>query len=51
METIKKLLENKALMITIGENARRSVISDFSDKAMVERTIEVYNKVLKGVEL
>ncbi|MFC1559878.1 glycosyltransferase family 4 protein [Candidatus Margulisiibacteriota bacterium] len=46
VDTLHKVIENKALMRNIGKNARETVLSDFSDSAMVKGTIKVFESLV-----
>jgi rhamnosyl/mannosyltransferase len=41
---LRRLLEDRALRARFGEAGRRRVVSEFSDAAMVQRVLAVYEK-------
>ena len=49
-ENITKLLQDSALRREIGKEARKSVIHRFSNRVVAESIMDVYERILQGME-
>ncbi len=47
-KTVDELLDNPGLMSHIGQNARNSILGDFSLDSMCQRTVQVYKSVTES---